>query len=259
MSGRPAHAGWIARMASPSHDADRPIEHQGLAHPALLDDPGLSSASTKARLEPSHPGHSPASISIDAIIDPQSGQGGHDMLDHLDDRRPLLDRGAALGRDDLVDSRGNGGPIRQVGSHENDPGAGFGRIEPQRDVRSVEKTEPTHFRRAGDRALGRVALSIPSPFIASLTDAGARIWLVGRGREHPGRPTRTAVSRATGPFAAGPLSGQFGGGPIANTPPGLPGGPFSCHSPAAGPPAGWPGVAAAAPAGLAVAGEAVAL
>ena len=115
--------------------------------------PARSSTSTNAWLEPSQPGHSPASMSINAIIDAQTSQGGHHMFNHCDAGRSLANRGTPLGWDDRVDSSGHGRPIRQVGPDEDHARARVGRTESQRHVGAVKKSEPAHFRRAGDRAL----------------------------------------------------------------------------------------------------------
>ena len=113
------HAGVGRQDGVPFDDADRAFEEECLPHPALFDDPGSiehldeGPAGTVAA-------RAFARIDLnDAIIDPQAGQGGHHMFDHFDGRRALPNGGAALGWDDVVEPRGHGRSIGQVGSHED--------------------------------------------------------------------------------------------------------------------------------------------
>ena len=114
------HAGVGCQERVAFDDADRAFEHQGLAHPALLDDSGSIERLDKGPAGTVAAGAFAGIDLDDAIIDPQAGQGGHHVFDHLDGRRALPDGGAALGRDDLVDPGGHRRSIRQVGSHEDD-------------------------------------------------------------------------------------------------------------------------------------------
>ena len=56
----------------------------------------------------------------DAIVDLEPGERGHDVLDHLDDGRAILDGRAPLSGDDLGDVGADGRRSRQVGSDEDD-------------------------------------------------------------------------------------------------------------------------------------------
>ena len=163
-------------------DRERPLDDQGLAGPVLLDDAGLRrSASTKARLEPSQPGHSAASISTRqlSIRDPASAAITCSIISTC--AAPALDGGPALRGHDVADLGGDRGPIRQVGADEDDPAVGLGRIEANGDVVTVEETDPTHFRRAGKRALrtlgGEHSLTFP------LRGRPSRLTADGRGPE----------------------------------------------------------------------------
>ena len=193
------HAGVGRQDRVPFDDADRAFEHECLAHPALFDDSG-SIEHLDEGLAGTVASRAFACIDMnDAIIDLQSGQGGHHMLDHLDGRRTLSDRGAALGWDDVVDPRGHRRPIGQVGSHEDHARAGVGRAESERDVGSVEKTEPTHFRRAGECAL-RTRGSEHSESLHRTPDRGQATWLVGWGASIQEPLQRRPSAVRIGPF-----------------------------------------------------------
>jgi hypothetical protein len=75
------------------------------------------------------------------------------MLDHFHGRSTLLDRGAALGWNHVVDVSRNNGVTGQVSPREDNTGAGIGRSEAKLNIRSVEKPNPTDLRRVGERAL----------------------------------------------------------------------------------------------------------
>ena len=77
-------------------DRVRPLDDQGLAGAVLLDDSGLLE-DIHVSLAGAVTARALGGVDLDpAVVDPRAGQRGHDMLDHLDMRRPLLDRGPPL-------------------------------------------------------------------------------------------------------------------------------------------------------------------
>ena len=134
-------------------DAERTIDDQGLARAVLLDRPGTVQSLDEETARTIAPG---ALARIDlhqAVVDLQTGQGGHHVLDHLDGRGASSDRGAALGGNDVRDPRRHSRPIRQIAAFEDDPGIGLGRVESERYIRAVEEPNPAHFRDTGQRTL----------------------------------------------------------------------------------------------------------
>ncbi len=133
--------------------ADGPFQHEGLPHPVLLDDPGVVERLDEGSARTVAPGTFTGIDLNHAVVDPQTGQGGHHMLDHLHGRRTLSDRRAALGWNHVVDVSGHDRAAGQVDPLEDDTRAGVGGMESKLNVRPVEKANPTHLRRAGERAL----------------------------------------------------------------------------------------------------------
>jgi hypothetical protein len=83
----------------------------------------------------------------------QTGQGGHDVLDHLDGRMTFADRGAALGGNDISDTCRHSRPIGQIAALEYDAGVVCGWVELDNDICTVEEPNPAHFRDPGEGAL----------------------------------------------------------------------------------------------------------
>jgi hypothetical protein len=89
----------------------------------------------------------------DAIINSQTCQGGHDMFDQGNGRVALPDRGAAMGWDDRVNPRGHRRLFGKIGPDKDHARARVGRVKSDRDIGTLKKAKPAHFRRACDRAL----------------------------------------------------------------------------------------------------------
>ena len=154
--------------------------------------PAPSRASTKTRLEPSQPGHSPASISTTAlsIWRPASAAMTCSIISTL---------GVAAGGWSCVAGTGttessrrrDRRPAGQVGPLEDDPGVGLGRMEADRDVRAVEESDPAHLRRAGERTLptGGSEHSLPLRLILERPRAAGARSADGRRRPSTTAPT----------------------------------------------------------------------
>ncbi len=137
----------------PLADADRILDHQGRAHPVLLDDPGVVQGLDEDLARAVATG-TLARVDLDnRIVDLESRQRGDDMLDHLHARAVAADRGTTLGRGDRIDPCGDDRPAGQVGALEDDPGVGFGRVKADGHVGAMKEADSTHLRRAGDRTL----------------------------------------------------------------------------------------------------------
>ncbi len=133
----------------PLADADRLLDDQGRAHPVLLDDPGPVERLDEDATRTVAAGALARVDLDDRIVDLESRQCGHHVLDHLHARAAAADRGAALGRDDRIDPRRDRGPAGQIGPLEHDPGVGLGRMEADGHVGAVEEPDSAHLGRRG--------------------------------------------------------------------------------------------------------------
>ena len=159
------HARDGGQCRAPLAHADRRSSTRACRVRSCSTIPAWSNASTKARLEPSHPGHSRASISIEAIVDPRdppvrpsrarsSPPTPHPcwIVVRRWDGMTLSMRAGTAGR-----------PGRSVRT-KTMPVPAFGRMEPSNDIDPWKNPTPrTSVVRASVRS-ERVARSIPLPF-----------------------------------------------------------------------------------------------
>ncbi len=140
--------------ARPVADRHRPVDDERLAGPVLLDDPRAMEGLDERPARPVAAGGL-GPVDLDpAVVDGEPGQGGHDVLDHLDGRRAALEGRPPLAGGDILDVRRDGGRPGQIAPDEDDAGVGLGRPEADLDVASFEEADAADGRLAGDRALG---------------------------------------------------------------------------------------------------------
>ncbi len=89
----------------------------------------------------------------DAVVHPQTGEGGHHVLDHLDDRLASLERRAALAGDDVADMGGHLRRAGQIDPSEDDAGLGRRGQEPEGDVGLRKESDSPDTGLPGDRLL----------------------------------------------------------------------------------------------------------
>ena len=138
--------------------------------------PACSNASTKARLEPSQPGHSAASISTTQLSTCMPARAAITCSVISTVASPSLIVVRRRG-DDPIDPCGHPGTTGQVGPFEDDARAGLGRPEAKRDVRPVEEPLPTHQVAWASVRCRRLACCIPCPF-SSLRKRRDQFWSV---------------------------------------------------------------------------------
>ncbi len=151
----------------PLADAHRLLDHKGPAHPVLLDEPRVVEGLDE-RAAGAVAAGALAGVDLDhGVVNLEAGQGGHDMLDHLDGGVTAADRGPPLRGHDRIEPGRDPRPAGEVGPLEDDPLVRLGRMEADHDVRAVEEADPVHFRRSSDRPLpsGRPEHSPPLPLI----------------------------------------------------------------------------------------------
>jgi hypothetical protein len=88
-----------------------------------------------------------------AIIDLQAGQGGHDMLDHIDGGLIAAKDGPPRGFDAMFHRGGDAGASLQVGADENNARVGRGGPELDANVASGPVSHPLHRGGGGYRSL----------------------------------------------------------------------------------------------------------
>ena len=94
-------------------------------------------AVTKGRLDPSTPGISTAVDPDFAIVDPQPGQGGHDVFDHFHAGRAVAERRAAGRILTASHARGDPDDRLQIAPHKHDSSVDRSGTELQADVTSA--------------------------------------------------------------------------------------------------------------------------
>ena len=82
-----------------------------------------------------------------AIVDVHAGQGGHDVLDHLDRCLVAAEHGPPRHIDAIGDCGRNPRPSRQIGPYEDDPLPRFGRAELDADIAPAPVANPFDRRR----------------------------------------------------------------------------------------------------------------
>ena len=127
--GRRPSPGWAVRTACPSRTVigrsiDQASGAGGRARRCPARGEGLDERPARAVAAGGLGG-----VDLDqAVVDPQAGQGGHDVLDHLDDGLALAGwSSAAGGGSTLRDVGRDRRPAGQVGADEDDAGVGAGR------------------------------------------------------------------------------------------------------------------------------------
>jgi hypothetical protein len=88
-----------------------------------------------------------------AVIDLQSGQGGHHVFHHFNAGHARTERGAAGCFNAIGDNGFDAGSRRQIAPHEYDSRIGLGRAKLNLHVASAPKAKSIYRDRAADRAL----------------------------------------------------------------------------------------------------------
>ena len=156
-------------------------------HASLLDDPGVQERLGEVEARPVAAGGLGAVDLHQAVVDPEAGQGRHDVLDHLDDRLAPLERRPALAGDGHRDVRRDPRAAGEVDPLEDDAVIRPGGAEDDADVAPGQEGDPGHLGAPGDRALRTLRGLHGAPGSASMGGVG---W------ERIGPPT--AMGRASG-------------------------------------------------------------
>ncbi len=134
-------------------DGDGFGDHEAIAGLVLLDGAGFDQGGHEGAAGAVAAGGL-ARVDVDhAVVDLESSERGHHVLDHLDGGLALLDGGAPLAGDHVPDVGRHRGLMRQVGPAKDDARPRVGGPEPHRDLGAGQEADAADLGLGGDRAL----------------------------------------------------------------------------------------------------------